>query len=124
MPEGTMTGTEFCQNDTNLQDAAEVETDWISQKQFFRSEFTQPDQLKEDFKTVFIGAILWSIFYIVIKMAPLKGLKIEGKLPTREQDADLRNRMVSFVHGFIAMVLSGYHVFTHYSECGALNTNF
>ena len=30
--------------------------------------------------------------------------------------------MVSFVHGLVAMVFSGYHVFTYYSECGATNT--
>jgi hypothetical protein len=41
---------------------------------------------------------------------------------TTKQDLDLRNRIVSFFHGFLAMLAGGYHFIQEGAECGAQNT--
>ena len=37
---------------------------------------------------------------------------------------DMRNRMVSFIHGFICIFLAGYSTYFLTSECGQKNTEF
>jgi len=53
-------------------------------------------------------------------MLPLDGI-MTGKNPTKEQNLDLRNRLVSFIHGFMAFGFAGYAFITMRTECGELN---
>ena len=45
-----------------------------------------------------------------------------GKKPTREEDLDQKNRVISFVHGLGALVLSSPHFFAGNAVCGDLNS--
>ena len=42
----------------------------------------------------------------------------------RNDYLDMRNRIVSFFHGLITMLLSGYHMYFLHSECGDVNTKY
>ncbi len=41
----------------------------------------------------------------------------------REDYLDVRNRIVSFFHGTMSLVLSGYHTYFLHNECGQANTS-
>ena len=56
-------------------------------------------------------------------MLPLDGI-MTGKNPTPEQNTDLRNRLVSFIHGLFAFMFTCYAFLLHRTECGELNTPF
>ena len=47
-----------------------------------------------------------------------------GKTPTKEQNLDLRNRLVSFIHGLLAFLFTGYAFITKRTECGELNNHY
>jgi hypothetical protein len=67
-----------------------------------------------------IGTAVWSIIYLVIKHSKIHKLLIKG---AEDKDIkDLDNRMVSFLHGFGALLLSGYHCVLIRTTCGELNS--
>lgn len=49
-------------------------------------------------------------------------LNLPDKHLNREDYLDMRNRIVSFFHGVISLVLSGYHMYFLQNECGQKNT--
>ncbi len=54
-----------------------------------------------------VSCLFWSLFQVVLMQWPdLTTYKIE-----RKTYLDLRNRMVSFVHGIVALILSASQVF-------------
>ncbi|TNV77300.1 hypothetical protein FGO68_gene3054 [Halteria grandinella] len=63
--------------------------------------------------------LFWNVFNIVAFNLPLPDQKL-----SREDYLDLRNRITSFVHGFLIMVLSFYNTFFVQSACGEANTQF
>jgi len=67
-----------------------------------------PQEFEEDLGKIAMGIVIWSTFYFIIKATPLHCLMPNTNLTTK-QDLDLRNRIVSFFHGFLAMLAGGYH---------------
>ena len=51
-------------------------------------------------------------------------LNLPDKHLNREDKLDMRNRIVSFIHGFTIMFLSGYNTYFVHSQCGEVNTKF
>ena len=43
---------------------------------------------------------------------------------SKSAEVDLRNRLMSFTHGFTVLLLSAYHTFFFYSECGDSTTPY
>jgi hypothetical protein len=70
-----------------------------------------------------IGTVIWCIFYLIIKNLPLNWM-MNGKTITPTQNIDLRNRLVSLFHGFMAFCFAAYHMFMNRTECGELNTSY
>ena len=66
--------------------------------------------------------MIWSSLYIVIKLA--KFHKVLIKDGSVDQIKDLENRVVSFLHGLGALLLSGYHCMFVRTTCGELNSVF
>lgn len=66
-----------------------------------------------------VSCIFWSLMQCVLMIYPdLTVYKIE-----RKTYLDLRNRMVSFVHGLVALVLSAISMYMVGQSCGEANTN-
>jgi len=64
------------------------------------------DTLEEKL-TFFTGAMIaWTILFIFVNF----NLELPEKLGKKKAD-DLKNRVVSIVHGLFALVVSGYHIF-------------
>jgi len=51
-------------------------------------------------------------------------LSLPDKHLAREDYLDMRNRIVSFIHGAIGIVLAGYHTYFLHNKCGQTNTEF
>ena len=61
-----------------------------------------------------ISCLFWSILQVILMQWPdLSVYKIE-----RKTYLDLRNRMVSFIHGLAALILTAYQVFFTDQKCG------
>jgi len=65
---------------------------------------------------MFIG---WNILNYVVM-----SLDLGDKHLPREDFLDLRNRIVSVVHGIISLFLAAYNTYFLHSPCGAPNTKF
>ena len=66
-----------------------------------------------------LSFVIWNIINLIIM-----NLNLPDKHLKREDMLDMRNRMVSFIHGFLLMFLSGYHTYFMHSECGQKNTDY
>lgn len=66
-----------------------------------------------------ISFVVWNILNIIVFQLPIP----DSKLP-RNDYLDLRNRITSFIHGFIILILSGYNTYFVHSSCGENNTRF
>ena len=62
---------------------------------------------------------LWLI--VLVLPLPFKPEHINMK---KMDDLDVRNRIVSLIHGFGCIFFAGYHMFTTPLQCGAANTLF
>jgi len=61
----------------------------------------------EDKLTFFCGAtVAWFVLYTFVNY----NLELPAKIGKRKAD-DLKNRVVSIVHGLFALVVSGYHIY-------------
>ena len=89
--------------------------------QFFRTKFQDKEAFNEDIKTLAYYTYAWAGFYLLIKYIPID-VRINGKIPTLKENVDLRNRVVSFFHGIVAMLMGTYHWLFLRTECGELNT--
>jgi hypothetical protein len=57
---------------------------------------------------IYFGAtVCWSIVFLVVNNT----VRFSSKIPKREAD-DLRNRIVSILHGLFALFVSGYHIYS------------
>lgn len=65
---------------------------------------------------MFIG---WNILNYVVM-----SLDLGDKHLSREDFLDLRNRIVSVVHGVVSLCLAAYNTYFQHSPCGAPNTKF
>jgi hypothetical protein len=77
----------------------------------------------EDIKMIFLSFIIWTTFYVLIAYTPFPN-KVDGKPMKRLDDLDVRNRIVSFVHGSTAAVFAGYEFYTMGGNCGDPNTQY
>jgi len=66
-----------------------------------------------------ISTFIWSMIQVFFFQVPdLSSYKLE-----RNSYLDLRNRFVSFIHGNVALLLTGYQIIFVPSACGDSNTN-
>lgn len=66
----------------------------------------------------FMSFIFWGFLQLNFYDAP-NLTKFNMK---RKTELDFRNRLVSFVHGLVALILSGYAIFHFEYGCGDQNT--
>ena len=66
-----------------------------------------------------ISFTIWNVLNIIVMNIKLK----DSHLP-RLDWLDLRNRIVSFVHGTTVLFLSGYNTYFAHSQCGERNSEF
>lgn len=89
---------------------------------FFRSEYHDPSKMKEDFLYILYATIVWTSYFIMVKFFLFKKrFIINGKQASDLEDKDLKNRMVSFIHGLVSCIVSSYHCSFLKTECGAMN---
>ncbi len=67
----------------------------------------------------FIGFVIWNVLNIIVM-----NLKLKDEHLSRNDWLDLRNRIVSIIHGTSALFLSGYNTYFVHSACGEKNTSF
>jgi hypothetical protein len=89
--------------------------------QFFRSNFHDPVLFEQDLTYIAVGFVAWSALYSVIRMLPNSMLFKEE--PSKADNLDLRNRIVSIIHGTSALCAGAYHFIQGGAECGVLNTS-
>ena len=67
--------------------------------------------------------VIWISLWLIVANSPMllkpKHVKLE-----KFDELDAKNRIVSFIHGSLVMILAGYHFFTMPSECGDSNTYY
>ena len=77
----------------------------------------------EDVKMIGLSFALWTSMYLVVAYSPLP-FKPKGVNLKRLDDLDVRNRIVSFTHGFLLMVLAGYEFYFLRGSCGDRNSQY
>lgn len=87
----------------------------------FRHQFHDQTLWETDLKQIFIGSIVWGLFYLVIRFSNLSFILGEQQI-SQKKDLDLRNRLVSFFHGIGAIYFSSFEFFRGNPVCGAMNT--
>ena len=66
------------------------------------------------FPDFFLSSVVWTAFFIFCFNYPdLSAYKMK-----EEVNLDMRNRMVSFVHGVLILLMSAYHSLFTFTECG------
>ncbi len=63
--------------------------------------------------------VIWNAINLVVM-----NIKMNDSHLPRNEMLDMRNRMVSFVHGLLLMFISGYNTYFAHSQCGERNTYF
>lgn len=76
---------------------------------------------QEDFIGIFTSFSIWTSIYIVIAVSPLPFKHLASKI-SKENDLDVRNRMVSFLHGVTLIIFSCYEFYFTPGSCGDKNT--
>jgi hypothetical protein len=73
-------------------------------------------------KNILLFFIFWTVLYAIISQIPL--LKPPHGQPAlkAKEVLDIRNRIVSFLHGSLQIILSGNLYFSMSGECGQKNT--
>mmetsp|Transcript_1047 Transcript_1047/g.1920 ORF Transcript_1047/g.1920 Transcript_1047/m.1920 type:complete len:291 (-) Transcript_1047:44-916(-) len=77
----------------------------------------------EDFAMIMASFAFWSLLYVVAAYSPLP-LKPQNAHLKRIDDLDVRNRCISFVHGFGIMLFACYEFYKMPGSCGDANTEF
>ena len=77
----------------------------------------------DDILGIFTSFVIWTSMYLVIAVSPLPFEHLAKNLK-REHDLDVRNRIVSFVHGIVLIVFSSYEFYFAPGSCGDQNTLF
>ncbi len=76
---------------------------------------SQQESLRE-FTYIFI---VWNVLNLIVM-----NLNLPDKHLKREDMLDMRNRMISIVHGTIGLFLAAYNTYFLHSQCGSENTKF
>lgn len=63
--------------------------------------------------------VFWNLLNIIVM-----NLRLPDSHLKRADYLDMRNRITSFMHGAVTMILSGYHMYFVHSECGQTNSQF
>ena len=77
----------------------------------------------EDAQGVLMSFLVWSALYICIANSPLP-LKPKAANLKYLDDLDVRNRLVSFAHGFLIMSLAAYEFYFQPGSCGDATTQY
>ncbi|CDW79729.1 UNKNOWN [Stylonychia lemnae] len=85
--------------------------------EFLLNYFTQ-DEI-EDFQLLIFSFVIWNVVNLIVMYADLP----DKHLP-RDEMLDMRNRIVSFFHGAISLVLAAYNTYFLHGQCGDKNTRF
>ena len=64
-------------------------------------------KFEQDLTCIGVGIVAWSVLYAVIRMLPNSMLFKEE--PSKVNNLDLRNRIVSIIHGTSALCAGAYH---------------
>ena len=65
--------------------------------------------------------LVWTLIYMIVLNSPLP-LKPKNATLNKADDLDVRNRMISFLHGFTLLIFSGYEFYNFAGKCGDKNT--
>ena len=65
--------------------------------------------------------LVWTLIYMIVLNSPLP-LKPKNATLKKADDLDVRNRMISFLHGLTALIGSGYEFYFAPGSCGDKNT--
>jgi hypothetical protein len=76
---------------------------------------------KEDAMNIATSFAIWTSMYIVVAFLPLL-FKPKGVSLKKIDDLDVRNRMISFVHGMTLLIVSGHQFYFAPGSCGDSNT--
>lgn len=77
--------------------------------------------LNESNQTILFGFLLSFTFWNILNIIAMN-LPIPDKHLSRADKIDLRNRLVSIIHGTLLLFLSGYNTYFAHSQCGEHNT--
>jgi hypothetical protein len=77
----------------------------------------------EEWRKFIIITVLWTCLYAFSLIFPIP-LKDKYRKMNIEEELDLRNRQISFIHGFLVLVGSGYAYFFLPGGCDTLNTSY
>ena len=66
------------------------------------------------FGVLFLG---WTFMYVIVLNSPLP-FKPKNSTLKKADDLDVRNRMMSFLHGLTALIGSGYEFYFAPGSCG------
>ena len=78
----------------------------------------------EDAKGIFISFLIWTSLYIVVANMPFLLFKPQHVQLKKIDDLDVRNRMISFIHGMVLLIFSGYQFYVMPGSCGDENTTY
>ena len=78
---------------------------------------------KEDAMGIAISFTFWTMFYIIVERLPLP-LVPKGAELTQSQALDVKNRIVSIVHGLVLVIFSAPEFYVYPGSCGDPNTTY
>lgn len=78
---------------------------------------------KEDAVGIATSFLFWSTLYIIVEQLPLPFLP-KGAVVSRSSELDVKNRIVSIIHGLVLVVFSAQEFYLHPGSCGDPNTTF
>lgn len=74
----------------------------------------------EIFRKCFFWVIFWTVMYLIVLAI---GSQLKLKI-SRLDELDVLNRVVSIMHGSLALILSGYHFMSYGAHCSLPNIDF
>ena len=86
-----------------------------------RDDTHDPVIWKRDKEQMLIGITVWTLIYLVLRMVPIRMIVRDVKLSLKDE-LDLKNRMISFIHGSTVLILSSFQYFKGGADCGQLNS--
>jgi hypothetical protein len=72
----------------------------------------------EDVKGIFLSFVIWTSMYVVVANMPFLLFKPQHVQLKKIDDLDVRNRMISFIHGMTLLTFSGYEFYVMPGSCG------
>lgn len=78
---------------------------------------------KDDAMGIVTSCVLWTVLYIIVERIPLPSVTKHATL-TQSQILDVKNRIVSIVHGIVLLVFSANEFYFFPGSCGDPNTTY